>query len=325
MLHCRDFLEAVTLGEPLGAIRALAGEPLGTPAGGLLAAGVGGAELNIAVGLARLGHRVGFAGAIGDDPFGQLIMRTLREEGVDADMVTVDADAPTGLYLRGPAVLGARASHYFRTGSAGSRMTLDDLDLDRLLSARLLHLSGITAALSQNCRDLVDELITRAQDKGVVVSFDANVRMRLPGDRRHAAEVLVPLARRADLLFIGNAEAALLLGEDSGDGFDPQTALDGLRAAQVIVHDELGASAITRTGFAAVMAREVPVIDTVGAGDALAAGYLSGWLRGWHPEDSLRLGEYAAACVLSTSGDHDGFPSFEQATADLAGVEQVHR
>ncbi|WP_254909670.1 sugar kinase [Micromonospora sp. NBS 11-29] len=264
-----------------------------------LAVGVGGAESNVAAALARLGHRVAWVSRVGDDPFGRRVVAEVAAAGVDVGTVTVDPIAPTGVYLKDPAPAGTRV-HYHRAGSAASRLGPRDLDDPRLAGVRLLHLSGITAALTDSCRELLGHALDGRALPGARVSFDVNHRAALwPADR--AAPVLRDLADRADVVLVGADEAATLWGVD-----DPDAVRELLpRPELVVVKDgSVGATALPRTGSAVfVPALPVDVVEPVGAGDAFAAGFLSGLLRDRDLTSCLRLGHLTAAPVLAARGD----------------------
>ncbi|BBL80411.1 2-dehydro-3-deoxygluconokinase [Rubrobacter xylanophilus] len=276
---------------------------------------VGGAELNVAVALARLGHRVGWAGSLGDDEFGREVLGFLRAEGVDVSGVVLDAGAPTGLYFKEWRAGGLRA-HYYRAGSAASRMEPGRVDEELLLSGRVLHLTGITPALSGGCEELVRRLVEEAERRGVLLSFDANVRWRLFGGR-DPREVIGPLLPRVGLLFLSDEEAELLLG-----GSDPETverARGRLGAGVVVVHSASGAFAAGREGVARREGYRVEAVDTVGAGDAFVAGFLSGFLRGWGTGECLELANACGACAVAVPGDAASMPAAEEAFALLRG------
>lgn len=293
-------LEVVTIGELLGVV-----EPFdlrsGLESAVLLQKSTGGAEVNVALTLARLGHRVAWAGAVGDDPFGREGIRALRGEGVDVSRVIVDGSAPTGLYFKELLVFGGLVNHSYRAGSAASRVTHHDFDTDFLLSGRVLHLTGITAAISAAGHDLVAQLAGEARRRGVHLSFDVNVRRRLLRDR-DAAELLAPLVRAADTLFLSRSEAALLLGADEPGQL--QELLPSLAATAIVVHDPHGACAITDNGIARIDSRPVDVVDPTGAGDAFVAGYLSGWLENASVPESLQRAELCAAHAVTSRGDN---------------------
>lgn len=308
-------LRVTTLGEALVVMDPLSKGPLRHV--GTFEKHLGGAEFNVAVGLSRLGHGIGWAGRLGDDEFGQEILAFARGEGVDVSRAGLDAEAPTGLYFKEWRALGRLRVHYYRTGSAASRMRFDALDVEYLLSGEILHLTGITAALSGDCHDLIERLISAANGRGVTVSFDLNVRRTLLGGR-DPLEVLGPLAANADLLFLSDDEAELLLG-----GSDPghvRKARHDLRAATVVVHGAEGAFAVEEAGVSEMAAYPVEVVDTVGAGDAFVAGFLSGRLRGWSTGDCLDLANACGACAVTVPGDLKGLPTEEEALALLRGL-----
>jgi 2-dehydro-3-deoxygluconokinase len=283
---------------------------------------VGGAELNVAVALSRLGHRAEWAGSLGEDEFGWEILSFLRGEGVDVSGVRLNPDAPTGLYFKERRALDSLRVHYYRAGSAASQQQFEDLDVDRLLSGEVLHLSGITPALSEGCRELTERLMAAATERGIFVSFDANVRWRL-FKKRDPREVLGSLIARADLLFLSDEEAELLLG-----GNDPpvvERARERLQARTIVVHEARRSFAVDAGGVTERATYPVEVVDTVGAGDAFVAGFLSGRLRGWDVGRSLELANACGACAVTVPGDVAGMPSEEEALAllhDRRGTER---
>lgn len=264
-----------------------------------LAVGIGGAESNVAMGLARLGHRAAWVSRVGDDPFGHRVCREVAAAGVRT-LVATDPEAPTGVYLKDPGP-GGTAVHYYRAGSAASRLGPDALDDPRLAGIRLLHLTGITPALSPSCRALVERAVTARPLPGARVSFDVNHRPRLwPADR--AADVLRGLADRADVVLVGLDEADRLWRTA-----DPAAVRAVLPGPELVVVKDgaAGATALPRTGPpVGVPALAVPVVEPVGAGDAFAAGFLSGLLRGRDLVACLRLGHLAAASAMTVPGDH---------------------
>ncbi|TDC81615.1 sugar kinase [Micromonospora sp. KC606] len=263
-----------------------------------LGVSVGGAESNLAIALAGLGHRVGWVSRVGDDPFGRRVVRHVTDAGVDA-LVEVDPTAPTGVYLKDPGP-GGTAVHYYRSGSAASALGPDALDDRRLAGVRLLHLSGVTAALSPTCAALVKCALTDRPLGDARISFDVNHRARL-WPVAAAAPVLRRLADRADVVLVGQDEADTLWG--CADPVAVRALLPG--PDLVVVKDAaVGATVLPRTGTAVfVPALRVPVREPVGAGDAFAAGFLSGLLRDLEPRDCLRLGHLCAAPTLTVPGD----------------------
>lgn len=271
---------------------------------------LGGAELNVAVALARLGHRSGWAGLLGDDEFGKQILSFARGEQVDVSRAHLVSEAPTGVYFKERGALGQLRTYYYRRASAASTMCFEDLDLDYLLSAEFLHLTGITPTLSDSCNDLVERLLAEANQRGTLVSFDANVRWRL-FNGRDPRELYEPLVERTDLLFLSDEEVELLFG-----GSDPEAlrlAQEDLRAQTVVVHGKGGALAVDGDTLIEKEGYSAEVVDTVGAGDAFVAGFLSGRLRNWTTEECLGLANACGACAVSVPGDAESMPTEDEA------------
>ena len=283
---------------------------------------VGGAELNVAVALARLGHQASWTGKLGEDEFGSEILAFLRGDGVDVSGATLDPDAPTGIYFKERRALDKLNVYYYRADSAASKTRFEELDLDRLLSADILHLTGITPAISESCHELTRRLMEEANKRGVVVSFDANVRFGLFG-ARDPKEVLLSLVEQAEFLFLSDEEAKLLF-----DYNEPETIRQSgrdLRCGTIIVHGADGAFAVEEENLVERPAYPVEAVDTVGAGDAFVAGFLSGRLRKWDLGQSLELANACGACAVTVPGDAESMP-FEEEVLDLVrGIQQAER
>jgi 2-dehydro-3-deoxygluconokinase len=262
---------------------------------------IGGAESNVAMHLARLGHPVAWASRVGNDPFGRRILDTLATAGVDTSSVTIDPDTRTGVYFK-DSTGSVPSVHYYRTNSAASRMSADWLTGVPIPSARIVHVSGITPALSATCAGLLDAVIATAHRADVLVSFDVNYRPQL-WPVEDAAPIMLALAEQADLVFAGRDEAELLWGTP--------TAADVRRLlphpARLIVKDaSVGATEFLGVQETFVAAPEVSVIESVGAGDAFAAGYLSAFLSDLDSGAALLHGHSLAASALQSMLDVPG-------------------
>ncbi|MER7584844.1 sugar kinase [Kitasatospora sp. NPDC097691] len=295
---------------------------------------VGGAESNVAGVLAALGVPTAWISRVGADGFGRRLLAELAARGVDVSAVAVDQHRPTGLYLKevggstghhhdlGP---GRSRLHYHRHGSAAAALSpalLADPAAARLLAhARLLHLSGITAALSDDCLALLRTLVierrhaTGAHPAGGrgLVSFDLNWRPSLWRDRDPA--VLPPLLDAADLLLLGADEAQAAFGTG-----DPAALRRRFPSPATVVVKDSGrhVTALGRDGTAVTEpALAVEVVEATGAGDAFAAGYLAGAVRGLDQRRRLRLGHLSAACALTAHGDQAELPPAAVVTALL--------
>ncbi|NUS12255.1 MAG: sugar kinase [Streptomyces sp.] len=309
---------------------------------------IGGAESNVACALAAAGHAVRWVSRVGADGFGDHLVETIGSYGVDVSGVRRDASRPTGVYFRTAGERGTAAHEvaYYRAGSAASAMTVGNVEVG---AGRVLHLSGITAALSDGCLELMRSL-TAPREGRPVVSFDVNHRSGLWRDA-DGAEVLRELARGADVVFVGEDEAeevwgvtggpsavrevlpepAVLVvkqGETGATAFVPGAGEWGLvaqfpaplRPAQAAGSRAAGAARVGAGGTPPARASETPptpapttrtfepaptvdVVSTTGAGDAFAAGFLDGLLRGLPVGTCLRTGHLWAAAALTVPGD----------------------
>ncbi|MFE9243148.1 sugar kinase [Nocardiopsis sp. NPDC006938] len=306
-------IDAVCVGETMAVLTS----PEALTEGSLLAVGAGGAESNVAVALARLGHRAAWVSRVGDDPFGRIVTASVARCGVDVRGVEVDPGLPTGLYVKDTAPGGAGVL-YYRKGSAASVMSVGDAEKVWSRGPRLVHLSGITPALSGRAAALVRELLDRRSGNGALRCFDVNHRPAL-WSTREAGPVLLDLARRADVVFVGRDEAERLWGTPDAD--DVRAVLP--EVPTLVVKDAgNGATSFDGAGTVFAPAPPVDVVEEVGAGDAFAAGYLSGLLDGLAPERRLSLGHAAAGEVLCSRGDTldrvpDTVPGIRAPDADL--------
>ncbi|WP_284982696.1 sugar kinase [Arthrobacter sp. efr-133-TYG-118] len=315
-------LSAVCVGETMAMLTPVKAVPLHQATE--LHCGIGGAESNVAIGLAAMGLDSHWVGRVGRDGFGTRILDELSSHGVGISGVEVDSGRPTGLYVKVPAQEsdpdGGSSVLYYRQGSAASAMgpgTLASPAVARLLEkAALIHLSGITAALSADCLELM-ETILAAPRQGRVISFDVNWRAALWAGQDRS--VLRRLANLADVVLVGKDEA------EHAFGTTDEAELRRLMpdpAVVVIKNEAISAIALERDGTRSeVPALSVDVLEPVGAGDSFAAGYLSGVLFGLDQKASLRRGHVAAACTLTVHGDRGPLPGAEQLGAILDSAD----
>ncbi|MFG3504408.1 sugar kinase [Streptomyces sp. NPDC047821] len=315
---------------------------------------IGGAESNVACALAAAGHRTRWVSRVGADGFGDHLVAAVAAYGVDTTAVRRDPTRPTGVYFR-TATDRATDAHevvYYRAGSAASAMSPGTVPREDVAGGRVLHLSGITAALSDGCLALARALTARGPGRPLV-SFDVNYRPGLWRDADPA--VLLGLARGADLVFVGEDEAEAAWGLRGASAI--RAALPE-PAAVVVKHGGRGATAFSREGDGAgsppargtapsapppagdasappprdavtfVPAPRVDVVAPVGAGDAFAAGYLSAALRGRPAGQRLRHGHLMAAAALTVPGDLGAPPAAAHADRlarlDDAAWERLH-
>lgn len=270
--------DVLTFGEALAGFFPASGETL--------TRFVAGAELNLSVHLARLGRDVTYVTRVGNDPFGEAVRAAVSPEAIDARLL-VDSERPTGIYFRELGGSGPRRVYYYRAGSAASRLSPDDLP--PLDGYRVVHATGITAALSPSCLAAVE-----CASQGTFFSFDVNFRPALWAAEL-ARETVLPLAGRAAVVFLSEEDTAVLTPED---------ALEAGAASVVAMRGAAGAAYFGRDATKLeAPAPQVEAVDTVGAGDAFAAGYLHATLAGEGALAALREGCRLGADTVARVGD----------------------
>jgi 2-dehydro-3-deoxygluconokinase len=301
----------VTCGEVLAAFVAEPFLPLGEAH--RFTGTVAGSEFNVAIGLARLGYRAGFAARVGDDALGAAITRRLRGEGVEAS-ISVDPSRPTGILVRDSAPAGPVEVVYGRAGSAGSALAAADVPLARWRSARSMFLSGTTSVLSDSSRAAALALARSGSESGAVVALDPNVRRRLAPVETFS-EALRPLLEHATVVISGEDELFVLTGTPDPDESVKMLLERPMVELVVVKRGAKGAYATDGHSHWEVDAAAGPVLDTVGAGDAFAVGLLSALLDGEPVPEALARGSWVASLVVATVGDIEGLPSRRQLSA----------
>ncbi|MDX3234363.1 sugar kinase [Streptomyces sp. ME03-5709C] len=288
----------------------------------------GGAEVNTAIGVSRLGIPAGWLGRVGRDAVGRKIIRTLTDEQVDTSLVVVDDDARTGVYLREWLPDGVRRPYYYRgPSSGGARLSPDDWPRSwppGLAVPTVLHVTGINSALSSSADAAVHSMISRARVAGAVISVDPNYRPALWSTAEAARTALLELAAQADILLLSEEDASLMYG--SVDPRAVSAAADPVGRGPCVVL-KCGA----RGAVVAVDGQVVPVppaaataLDPVGAGDGFNAGFLAATMRGASPLDAARCGAWCGARAVEHLGESSGYPRLEQLPADIAALLSVH-
>lgn len=292
----------ITLGETMVMITPAHAQPLATAHE--LRLHVGGAESNVACHAAALGVDTAWVSAVGGDVLGERVRATVAARGVDVQWVRTDPHAPTGVYFKDP----GNGVLYYRRGSAAAQMgpaVVADVPLE---DAAVVHISGITPALSATCAALIETIAERVGGSEALLSFDVNHRAALWGQGQ-AASALLALARRADLVFVGLDEAETVWGCTSPDAV---RRLLPEPAVLVIKDGAVGATEYARAGGSGdadgdtvtfVAAIPTDVVEPVGAGDAFAAGYLAAFIGGADAAARLTAGHERARLVLRSTSD----------------------
>ncbi|NGN92444.1 sugar kinase [Nocardioides sp. KC13] len=308
-------MDAVTFGEAMAMFVAQESGPLHRARTFVQA--TAGAETNVATGLARLGHRSGWVGHLGDDPLGLFVEEELRSCGIDLTRVDFDDSAPTGFQLKSRADGGDPEVVYFRRGSAGSRLAWSEPMGTYVSSARHLHLTGIPLAISETARDFAFQAVAAARAGGASVSFDPNLRPSLWASEQEMVAVVNEVAALADWVLPGVEEGRVLTGHG-----DPARIAEHYLASgvtRVVVKNGCeGAVAFGPDGTVRQPAFEVDVMDTVGAGDGFAAGLISAHLDGLEIGSALERAAAVGALATTSAGDKDGLPGRERLDRFLA-------
>ncbi|HCW54764.1 MAG TPA: sugar kinase [Clostridium sp.] len=273
---------------------------------------IGGAESNVATALAKLNHSAGWFSKLSDDEFGRNVQNVIRAEGVDTSRVILDSQHSTGIIFKEYYQRSNPNVYYYRKGSAASTLSCEDIDEEYIKSAKILHLTGITPAISESARQAVFRAIDIAKNNGVLVSFDPNIRLKL-WTIDEAREVLVKIAEMADIVMPGLDEAELLLGLTDKD----EIADYFLNKEAKIVAIKLGANGCyikNKTESVLCSGYNVSDIlrDTVGAGDGFAAGFLAGFLEELQLNEIGKYANGVGAMATLANGDMTGYPTRDQ-------------
>ncbi|VEI61765.1 Uncharacterized sugar kinase ydjH [Serratia fonticola] len=309
MMSTQNSLDVVTLGEAMAMFVAAQTGDLAEVES--FTKRIAGAELNVAIGLARLGLNVGWVSRIGNDSFGRFTLQQLAKEGVNAQRVTVDGRYPTGFQLKSKNTDGTDPSvEYFRKGSAANHLSTADFDRDYFAGARHLHLSGVAAALSAESLELCHFAAAEMRAQGKTISFDPNLRPVLWSSRELMIEQLNKLACAADWVLPGLKEGQILTGQSTAEGIADFYLERGVQAVIIKTGPE-GAWFKTAAGDqAAVPAVKVTnVVDTVGAGDGFAVGTLSALLEGKTLLQAVQRGNKIGSLAIQAIGDSEGLPT----------------
>jgi 2-dehydro-3-deoxygluconokinase len=293
--------DVTTIGEMLLRLSVSSGERLETST--QLDVFPAGAEANVVTLLARLERQTCWFGALPKNPLGRLAVNALRVAGVETGGVSWTEGGRMGTYYVefGEPPRGIQVT-YDRAYSCATQLGVNDIDWDLLLDTRLLHLTGITPPLSPSCGEIILEAVQRAKERGVPISLDINYRQKLWSETE-AAQTLLPLIQNVELLFCSQADAKRLFHCAGSTQEVAQEMLELSKARYVIVTlAEEGAQLWNGREWIHETARSTQIIDRLGAGDALAAGVIHGWLDG-DLAAGIRYGVTLSALALTQFGD----------------------
>ncbi|GAA1236775.1 2-dehydro-3-deoxygluconokinase [Microbacterium phyllosphaerae] len=315
----------VTLGEALGLFSTAGPDGLDRAEHARIA--TGGAEANVAIGLARLGIDVAWLGRVGEDELGRRIVRELRAEGVHTAAIQ-DAAAPTALMLKDSSRPGRTTVRFYREGSAGSRLEVADVSRLDISSASWLHITGIALGISGSARDAILHAVQVAVENDVSISFDVNHRASLWG-YSDAAPWYRRVAATASVVFGGDDELrAMVTAPDDSTPHQLAAQIAAQGPGEVVVKlGDRGAGVLADGAWLERPAQPARVIDTVGAGDAFVAGYISARLNHATVSEALDRALKTGAAACQHPGDWEGALRMHDlhAADDTLRVDPVQR
>lgn len=269
-----------------------------------------GAETNVAIGLARLGLKVGWCSRLGTDSMGRYLLGAMKAEGIDCTHVVTTDNQRTGFMIKGRVEgSGDPEIEYHRSGSAASQYSIADIDKEWLVSARHLHATGIFAALSDSCLETTVASMDLMRKAGRTISFDPNLRPKLWGTEERMRSTVNALAAKADWVLPGIEEGKLLTSQSTPEGI-ADFYLNAGASLVVVKLGPDGAYWADKDHKAYVAGFPVKtVIDTVGAGDGFAVGVISGLLDDRRTSDAVRRATWIGARAVQVLGDTEGLPS----------------
>ncbi|PRO86895.1 2-dehydro-3-deoxygluconokinase [Lactiplantibacillus pentosus] len=285
-----------------------------------------GAEVNVAIGVSRLGHSVEYVTRLGADPMGDYIKDQLKLNHVGTEYIDTTADYLTGFQMKQRVTKGDPATFYFRKGSAASHLKKEQLDKIHFSELKLAHLTGIFPGTSQQALDAFNYLLPLLRQHDIPITFDPNLRPTLWSDTETMVRTINGLAAQADVILPGIHEGEVLVGSR-----DPETIADfflnnGKYTKTVVVKvGPHGAFIKTKDGqvFDVPGYKVAKVVDTVGAGDGFAAGFITGQLEGLSVEESAKRGNAVGAFGVQSPGDNDGYPNPAELNQFMAAYERL--
>lgn len=285
---------------------------------------IGGTESNTMISLAKLGFSVSWISRLGSDEFGYNIRDFIRGHGVDVSRVLFDEKAPTGVFFVEKNANDETRSLYYRTGSAASRMHASDLDMDFICSHQIIHLTGITPILSDSCRVMTTALITEARKRGLKITFDPNLRLRMAPVETFR-QILQPILKMVDIFLPSDNELLLLM--DTKDLEDAILRAGDFGLNHVVIKRGDKGSLLVKDGTQC-QEPAFPVkklVSSMAAGDAFDAGYLAAELKGFEGSKALKLANCLGAMATLAWGPYEAIPEWETVMAYLEGKGVTER
>ncbi len=286
---------------------------------------VGGAELNVAIGLSRLGLKSGWISRLGNDEFGRYIFNFVRGEGIDVSQLEMVDGYPTSLNFKEIMEDGAGRTFYYRSNSPTTTLTIETLDEAYLKNTRVLHITGVFPAVDQEKNiKLIKHAMSVAKQHGVLISFDPNIRLKLwsKDEARTALREFLPYV---DIFLTGIDEAELLLGVSDPKEIIEKSKEFGISYIAIKKGDKGSIGYHDGQYLEAPPVKAKNVVDTVGAGDGFDSGFIYGVLNNWPLEKTLHFANTIGSLVVSVRGDNEGLPYLDDVLVQLGEKEFIER
>lgn len=269
-------------------------------------ASVAGAELNVAIGLSRLGHNVSYISKLGKDIFGKQIKKYIEENKIGTSLISENFS--TGFMLKSKSISGNPDIYYCRKNSAASSLSPEELNKIEFSQYGYIHITGIFPALSENTWNTVMWIIKKAKEYDIKIFFDPNIRPQLWGEEKKMIESINYLAKQSDYFLPGINEARILTGINDPESIARYYINKGIKCVIIKLGEE-GAYFLNKKEEGYVNGYNVKVVDTVGAGDGFAAGIISGILEGISLEEACLRGNAIGALQVTSIGDNQKLPN----------------
>jgi len=313
--------EVITIGEPLALFAAEGTEEIDKEIKDVnhFKKFLAGAEVNVCVGVSRLGHSIQYITKLGEDPFGMFIKESLDKESIGTRYISSTNKFFTGFQLKSKVSDGDPKIFYFRRNSAAANFDADDLKSLDLNGVKHVHLTGIFPALSLSSRKASYKLIELAKENNIRITFDPNLRPQLWSSKEEMISAINDIAFKSDVVMPGVSEGLILTGSDKPEEIADFYLNKGAKIVVVKLGTK-GAFVKSKDEKHIVSGFKVEkVVDTVGAGDGFAVGVISGMLEGLSLEAAVKRGNAIGAMAVMSPGDNDGYPTREKLEKFLSG------
>lgn len=314
--------QVITIGETM--VSFVPQEHIGLSYGPTVKMRIAGAESNTATGLVRLGHPASFVSRIGTDSLGEFILRMIRAEGVDTSHVLRDPKHPTGIMFKELSARRETSVYYYRSGSAASHLRPEDLPEQAIADAKILHFTGITPILSDSCREAIFAAMEIASANGCAISFDPNIRMKLWKNNDYSP-LMRDIISRSTYIFTGLEEAKILYHTENIEELADRILSADPTQCFVLKDGSNGAAVCDASGIYRIPPFACNCIDSIGAGDAFNAGFLSGILEGKSFMESGTIGAVCGASATESTGDTEGMVTKAELDCILNNVTLTSR